>query len=158
MSTASQLDTDGYDMGPHGDGPFGDPVVADTEGPTGPYNLTVAVTSPTSFTVSWDALTDPSGVDGYTVLITRSDGAVVIDDVVAETSYPFSGAEPETSYTIEVVAFDTVGNVAETMGTISVTTPAEPADTPTIESIGSVIVVGGAAFVAYRYFKNNGGS
>lgn len=148
---------DGFDRGGFDEGPYGDPE--------GLYTVTTSDVTPTSFTVSWSTSVDVSNVDRYNVHIATSGGQVVADEDVQSPPYAFGNASPETQYTVWITALRVDGSIFDTVGSTTVTTPAEdqppqepPDEPPLIESLGSVVVVGGAAVVVYQYFKNGDGS
>jgi chitodextrinase len=88
-------------------------------GPTAPTGLTATGTTSTSTNLSWTASTGSSGVAGYHVL---QNGATVA--TVTGTTYTATGLSPSTSYTYQVNAFDSAGNVSAGSNTITVTTQA----------------------------------
>jgi chitodextrinase len=96
---------------------------ADTSPPTAPTNLTATPASPTQANLTWTASTDNVGVAGYTVY---RNGAAV--GTATGTSWSDTGVVGSTTYSYDVVAHDTAGNVSAASTTASVTTPA-PADT-----------------------------
>ena len=79
--------------------------VPDTQAPSAPGALS-ATAGTTSVQLGWAAATDNVGVAGYRVY---RDGAQV--GTTTSTSYTDSGLQPATSYTFEVRAYDSSGNV-----------------------------------------------
>ena len=97
------------------------PSLPDTLAPSKPANLTATAGSPTSVALSWDASTDNVGVTGYTVY---RGGSMLT--TVTGTSYTDSSAQPSTTYSYAVDAFDAAGNHSPVSTAASATTPAIP--------------------------------
>jgi len=77
----------------------------DRRPPTTPSSLAVSGASASSFTVSWRASTDRSGVSGYDVWLNGSAAGKT-----STLSYSFYSLTCGTSYTVAVDAYDTAGN------------------------------------------------
>ncbi|GAB2468453.1 hypothetical protein GCM10027187_40810 [Streptosporangium sandarakinum] len=87
-------------------GLFGPPE--DTEPPTVPANLRLTGMTPTSVTVAWDASSDNSGVAGYTTYLNG-----VEKTSTSGRTATFSGLTPGVSVTVQVDAYDSLGNRSE---------------------------------------------
>ena len=88
---------------------IGNPIVdgddtSDTEAPSQPTGLTGTATA-NSIALSWSASTDNVGVRGYNVYVNGSRVGST-----TSTSYTATGLTANTSYTIEVEAYDAAGN------------------------------------------------
>jgi titin len=81
-----------------------DPAQATTlsEPPPAPASLTATAVSATQIDVSWQAVSDPVGINHYVVY---RDGAQVA--TVVGTSYSDTGLQPETTYRYQVTAVNT---------------------------------------------------
>lgn len=95
----------------------------DTTPPSTPGTPVASNLTPTSVTLDWAASTDDTGVVAYDVYAPQ---------LVA--TYPTNTGEltwltPNTTYTFSVRARDAAGNTSPASGTVTVTTPAEPAGT-----------------------------
>lgn len=104
-------------------------ATSDTTPPTAPGNLTATATGPGQVNLSWTASTDNVGVTGYTVYRNGTQ----IGSTGTATTFSDITAQPATTYTYTVVAFDAAGNVSQPSNTATVTTPADtqPPSTPT---------------------------
>ena len=89
--------------------------------PEAPLNLTAGDIQAFSATLTWDAAADNVGVDRYRIWLNG-----VQEARPRNNSYPLSGLEAETEYTVEVEAVDASGNVSE-KATITFTTAEDPA-------------------------------
>lgn len=92
---------------------------SDTEIPTTPYKLVVSIIRPTSFTFTWNASTDNTGVDTYDVY---KDGTLFTTLNAPATSLSIIGLSPNITYAMTVKAKDAVGNVSSESTALSVTT------------------------------------
>jgi YD repeat-containing protein len=94
-------------------------------GPTTPSNVTATATSLTQVNLTWSASTDPTGVTGY--IIERCLGAGCTDftqiGTSSTTSYSDSGLTASTSYSYEVIATDSAGNMSADSTSTSAITP-----------------------------------
>jgi chitodextrinase len=81
----------------------------DTAPPSAPSGLTVSNRTQTALTLQWAASTDNVAVTGYTL---RRNGTVTGN--VTTTSGTFSGLTCGTAYTLDVTAYDAVGNRSAT--------------------------------------------
>ena len=88
----------------------------DTEAPTVPGNLSANNTTQSSTVLSWTASTDNIGVDGYNVYV---DG--VYDGSTGNLSYTVNGLSSNTTYNMEVTAYDAAGNESDP-ASVNVTT------------------------------------
>ena len=82
-----------------------DIVIADTEIPTVPTNLTVTGSSSSTVSLSWTSSTDNIGVTSYDVYVNSA-----FKSSVSGTTAIVNGLTPETTYSFYVVAKDTAGN------------------------------------------------
>jgi hypothetical protein len=107
------------------------PGVDDTQPPSTPGGLTGSATSSSVVNLSWTASTDNVRVAGYNVYRNgvQISQPVVQGDPNPPTAFTDEAASPSTTYTYEVSAVDTAGNVSPRAST-TVTTPAsQGADT-----------------------------
>jgi len=97
----------------------------DTQAPTAPANAVTFDLLPTSFGVSWDASTDNVGVEGYIVKEATLGvlDTVTFDPNAQRQSYSFTGANPQTNYLVELIAYDAAGNESNEVR-LAVVTPA----------------------------------
>ncbi|XVS62715.1 PQQ-dependent sugar dehydrogenase [Actinosynnema sp. CA-299493] len=93
------------------------PAQADTQRPTTPTGLRVTGVTANSVSLAWNPATDNVGVTRYEVL---SGGAPVGE--TTGTSATIGGRRPNTSYLMNVRAYDAVGNVSDWSGAITATT------------------------------------
>ncbi len=93
------------------------PAQADNERPTTPTGLRVTGVTANSVSLAWNASTDNIGVTRYEVL---AGGAKVGE--TTDTSATIGGRRPNTSYLMNVRAFDAVGNVSDWSMAITATT------------------------------------
>jgi chitodextrinase len=99
------------------------PALQDTQAPSIPGGLTAVAASATQVNLTWQASTDNVGVVGYTIY---RNGAILGTVSGATLAYSDTTAQPSTSYTYTVDAFDAVGNHSAQSSPASVTTPAMP--------------------------------
>jgi hypothetical protein len=92
----------------------------DTQAPSVPQNVSAGANSATSVTVSWDASSDTVGVAGYDVFRSTSKVATVSGST---TSWTDTTAQPDTTYSYTVDAFDAVPNTSARSLAATVTTP-----------------------------------
>lgn len=110
---------------------------ADTQAPTAPGNLRSTGTTATSVSLAWNASTDNVGVTSYEVFRgTTSAGTTT------GTSLTVTGLTPSTTFSFTVRARDAAGNQSAASNTLSVTTPAAPADTQAPTVPGNLRVTG----------------
>ncbi|NVJ87869.1 MAG: endonuclease [Flavobacteriaceae bacterium] len=92
-------------------------TLEDTTPPTIPQNVVISNETDISFVVSWDAATDDTSVALY---------EVYIDDILignsTSTTYTVSGLAASTSYKVEVLAEDIVGNQSSLSTPVTATT------------------------------------
>jgi chitodextrinase len=91
-----------------------------TTAPSAPSGLTAHAVSGTEIDLGWNAATDDVAVAGYRV---NRDGTPLAD--TAATTYNDTAAQPGTSYTYTVQAFDAAGNLSDASNAAT----AEPLDT-----------------------------
>ena len=109
----------------------------DTTAPSAPTGLTVPTRTQTSLNLLWTASTDNVAVTGYSL---RRNGTATGN--VTTTSSTFSGLTCGTAYTLDVTAYDAVGNRSGTTA-MSATTSACPAgDTQSPTTPTGVAVTG----------------
>jgi hypothetical protein len=93
----------------------------DTQAPSIPQSVAAVANSATSVTVSWAPSTDNVGVAGYDVYRGTSKLATVGG---SQTSLTDTTAQPNTTYSYTVDAFDAVPNTSVKSSAATVTTPA----------------------------------
>jgi fibronectin type 3 domain-containing protein len=102
--------------------------------PTTPTNLTATATSTTQINLSWNASTSSLGIAHYNVRRCQGAGCTTFAQLATPTgtTYSDTGLTATTSYSYQVQAVDTAGNVSSFSTTASATTqtPAPPT-TPT---------------------------
>jgi chitodextrinase len=106
----------------------------DVSSPAAPTGLTVSSKTATSVSLTWNAVTDPSGIDGYNVY---RGGSLVGSP--GSTSYTDTGLTAGTTYSYTVRARDTVGNLSAASAALSVTTNSTGA-TVTFNETASTVV------------------
>lgn len=95
----------------------------DTEPPTSPGNVSVGDTTADSIALNWDASTDNVGVTGYDVLVNGTKAAST-----TETSATIGDLQPDTEYTLTVVANDAAGNIAKSAPVTAKTEAEDPGE------------------------------
>jgi fibronectin type 3 domain-containing protein len=95
-----------------------------TQPPTTPTNLTATAVSPSQINLTWTASTDPLGVTGYNVQRCQGAGCTNFAQVGTSTttSYSDTGLMANTSYSYQVQAVDSVGNLSGFSNTATATT------------------------------------
>jgi hypothetical protein len=96
---------------------------ADTQPPSVPGNFSASAASATQVNLSWSASTDNVGVAGYTIY--RNSNAIATVPG-SSLSYSDTTAQPNTTYSYAIDAFDSAGNHSAQTSPVSVTTPAMP--------------------------------
>lgn len=91
----------------------------DAQAPTAPTNLTASNITSTSFTLSWSASTDNTGVTGYDIY---RNGIKINTTNMIGTSYSVTGCSPNTMYAMTVKAKDQAGNQSVSSNTLNTTT------------------------------------
>lgn len=108
----------------------------DTQPPTAPSGLTIAVGSATQLNLSWTASTDNVGVTSY--LIERCQGAGCSNfaqiTTTTNASYSDAGLSDSTSYSYRVRATDAANNLSSYSNVASASTPSSDAQAPTAPS------------------------
>ena len=100
----------------------------DKEAPTKPSGLKVTDKTDTTVKIEWKASKDNVGVTGYEIFVNgKSIGTVEGDVLTAE----IAKLTPKTEYTIEVVAFDEVGNKSAAASVKVKTEEGKTPETPT---------------------------
>ncbi len=89
----------------------------DTQAPSVPSGLSASGISENSFTLSWTASTDNTGVTGYDVFLNGT-----LTTSVTGISAAISGLSVYTTYTVAVRAKDAAGNISALSNSLSVTT------------------------------------
>ena len=92
-------------------------TLEDTEAPTIPLNLVVSNETNTTFKVSWDASTDNTSVTEYEIYI---DGS--LNNATSMTTYTVTNLNALTTYSVQVLAKDAVGNKSALSTAINATT------------------------------------
>ena len=85
-------------------------ALADTIAPSIPTNLSVVSNSDSSLTPSWTASTDNVGVTGYEIYLDDSLSIVVNGSTTVTT---IQSLQENTSYDVQVLAFDAAGNKSD---------------------------------------------
>lgn len=93
-------------------------TVVDVTAPSVPTNLALDSNTNTSLTFSWTASTDNIAVTGYEIWI---DGAL-FDTVAVTTQYTASGLTINTSYDVQVLAFDANNNKSALTAVVAMVT------------------------------------
>jgi chitodextrinase len=103
-------------------------IQSDTQPPSAPTALNATAVSAGSVSLSWGASTDNVAVSGYRVFRNGTQIATV-----SATTYVDNQANPATSYSYTVAAYDAGGNQSVLSGAANVTTPPDvsPPTTPT---------------------------
>jgi chitodextrinase len=98
-------------------------AVPDTQAPSVPAGLTANAASATQVNLAWQASTDNVGVTGYTIYRNSS-----VLNTVSGTLLSFTDttAQPSTTYSYTVDAFDAAGNHSAQSSSASATTPTLP--------------------------------
>jgi chitodextrinase len=96
-----------------------------TQAPSAPTGLTATSVTASSVALSWNASTGGAGggVAGYTIY---RDGASAGTAGAATTTFTDSTAQPSTTYSYTVDAFDGAGNHSAQSAALQVTTPGSP--------------------------------
>jgi chitodextrinase len=97
----------------------------DTVPPSAPTNLAVAGTTADSIQASWTASTDDVGVAGYYVY---RDGVRLASTL--SPGYTYTGLACETSYTLDVEAYDAAGNLSPRASVTAETAACDPSSPP----------------------------
>jgi chitodextrinase len=92
---------------------------SDTTAPSTPSGLTSSSVASTSFDLDWTASSDNVGVAGYFIYLDGENIATVDTNSVTITEL-----NPQTQYSVALVAFDDAGNESALSSAISVTTTA----------------------------------
>ena len=120
----------GFDIGAYEFG--GTPPPSDTQAPSTPGNLSKTGSTTSSISVSWTGSTDNVGVTGYGLY---RNGALVTS--TSATTYAFTGLSCDTSYVLEVDAYDAASNHSGRATLMASTDacsppPPPPSDCPTL--------------------------
>lgn len=94
-------------------------TLQDTQAPSTPANLAIGNATDSSFKVSWQAATDNNAVAGYDIYIDNS-----LTGSTETNIYTASGLSTETTYTVEIVAYDPDNNKSPRSASINGTTTA----------------------------------
>jgi len=108
---------------------FSNVASATTPGPpTAPGNLTATATSVTQINLSWIASTSTVGLQNYIVQRCQGAGCTTFAQIAAPTgtTYSDTGLTSGTSYSYQVQAVDTAGNLSAFSNVASATTQAPP--------------------------------
>lgn len=111
-------------------------LVADTQRPTAPLDLTASAITATTLSLSWKAATDNRGVHEYRVFRNGTQIATT-----ANTSYPVAGLTASTAYQFHVVAADRATNLSPSSDTVRLTTPAPDNTAPAVPTALSATLV-----------------
>ncbi|SNR15728.1 endonuclease [Tenacibaculum jejuense] len=92
-------------------------TLEDTEAPTTPSNVVISNQTDTTFKVSWSASTDNTGVSEYEIYL---DGT--LNGTSMNTEYTANGLIASTTYNVQVLAKDVVGNSSSLSTGVDATT------------------------------------
>ncbi|WP_397446981.1 endonuclease [Polaribacter sp. R77954] len=92
-------------------------TLLDSEAPSVPTNIVISNETGISFKASWDASTDNSGVTGYDVYLDTNFIATT-----TETTFTFANLTTSTTYSVQVLAKDAVGNSSALSTAVNATT------------------------------------
>ncbi|MHB0754919.1 endonuclease [Polaribacter sp. M15] len=92
-------------------------TLADNEAPTVPTNITISNETETTFIVSWSASTDNTKVDVYKVYIDD-----VFVDAIENEMFTATNLTPSTTYKVQVLAVDEVGNESNLSNVVNAST------------------------------------
>jgi endonuclease I/chitodextrinase len=94
-------------------------TLEDTQAPTRPTGLVVSNETDSSFEVSWQVATDNNVVIGYEIYVDN-----ILTATTETNTYTASGLNTETTYGVEIVAYDADNNNSAKSSSISATTTA----------------------------------
>ncbi len=94
-------------------------TLQDTQAPSIPTNLTISNATDSSFEVSWQAATDNNVVTGYEVYVDN-----ILTATTETNAYTAIGLRTETTYGVEIVAYDADNNKSNRSVPIDGTTTA----------------------------------
>ena len=94
-------------------------TLTDTTAPSEPNNVTITNQTGSSFKVNWNASSDDSGVTGYDVFVND-----VFKETATTITYTVIGLDPNTTYSVNVLAKDSADNKSEKSTTVNATTTA----------------------------------
>ena len=106
----------------------------DVSAPSAPTGLAVSSKTATSVSLTWNAVTDPSGIAGYNVYR----GGTLVGSPTS-TSYTDTGLTAGTAYSYTVKARDTVGNLSAASTALNVTTSSTGATVTFNETASTVM-------------------
>jgi chitodextrinase len=119
---------------------------ADTQPPTAPGNLSATPVSTSQVNLSWTASSDDVRVTGYRV---SRNGTLLQSLSGNATSYSDDTAQPATTYTYTVAAFDATGNTSAASAATVTTPPSgggvltfSPSDDATIDAANPTVNAG----------------
>ena len=92
-------------------------TLQDTQAPTIPVNLIASNETDSSFTITWGASTDNTGVTGYDVYL---DGGYIA--TTTSLTYTFTGLTSSTNYSAAVLAKDAANNKSALSASVNATT------------------------------------
>jgi len=122
-------------------------ALADTIAPTVPTNLSVSSSSDSSLNVSWTASTDNVGVTGYELYL---DGVLSLVVNGNTTTTIIGSLQSNTTYDVELLAFDAAGNKSDKTPIVSGTTLITDNDPPTVPA-GLVYIDRQADEIVFRF-------
>jgi len=106
----------------------------DTVAPSVPQNLQLVEATPGSITLAWDPSTDSIGVAGYRVFVDGTPEATTLFN-----SYTVTGLMPETTYGLEVSAYDEALNESALSELLHATTLIVPDTTPPLLEVTDTV-------------------
>ncbi len=120
---------------------------SDITAPTAPTNLVATTASAGRVDLGWSASTDDTGVAGYRIY---RNGSQI--GVSTTTSYADTTAQPATTYSYYVVAYDSSNNPSAASNTASATTPPDTA--PPSVDLAWAASTDDVGVVGYRIYRD----
>ena len=117
---------------------LGETEKPDTEKPSIPADVKAENITAAAADISWAASTDNIGVAGYKVM--KQD--TLLANVTEGTSYSLTGLNPQTAYTIDIIAYDAAGNESDPGSVTFTTLELKDEEAPSIPDIVKADPVG----------------
>jgi glucuronoarabinoxylan endo-1,4-beta-xylanase len=114
----------------------------DSVAPTVPLNLRLDEIAPTAIAFSWDPSSDSIGVSGYRIYL---DGVLYGNS--SSTGTTVSGLLPETTYQLQVSAYDDAENESEPSEPLTLTTPEIPDTIPPLLEVSDTVRADGTGSI-----------
>ena len=121
----------------------------DTTLPTQPTNLAASAISTSQINLNWTASTDNVGVTGYKVY---RNGGFINNSTAA--NYNDTGLAATTTYSYNIIAYDSAGNLSATSSTASATTLAT-SSTPIASTTAKIKIIGNDNFGRLINLRSN---